>query len=486
MNHIKSLASQTAVYGISSIAGRLLNYLLVPLYTSGIFTPDDLGQVTYFYAFAAFLLIIFTHGMETTFFRFSTKQVGKNAYDYAFTSVFIVSLVVTLLFLFSADGIAVIAKYPGQGKIVRWMALIICIDAITSIPFARLRQENKARKFAVARISNIVINISFQLTFLLAIPYLLRTTGNTHIFGIDFQHPGIEYIFLSNLLANVFLILFLWKYFKDAKFRLSFSFLKPMLLYALPILITGIAGTINEQLDKIMVRDLLSDKDLGIYSQVFKLAVFIQLAVQAFRYAGEPFFFSKAKDRNAPELFADVLYYFVISGMILYIAIGFNIDLIGTIMLRSPEFRTALYLVPVIMIGKLLFGVYINISIWFKIKDKTIYGTYFTILGSVITIAGNLLLIPVLGYLGSAVTIVLVYSSMVATCYFVGKKYFPVPYKFFPMFIYIVSGVLLVWVSFQVKLENPIADSMINIAATGIFVLVVWMIEKKNFINKTY
>ncbi len=480
MNHIKSLASQTAVYGISSILGRLINYLLVPLYTLKVmFSPHQLGQVADLYAFSAFFLIIYTHGMETTFFRFSTKIDSKSAYNQAFTSVLIVSSLITLLIFYAEDGLASLAQFSGDSRFIRWMAIIIFLDAITALPYAKMRQENKAKRFALLKLSNILINFSLQLFFLLGASGLVSWLPD-----ILNQGPIIDYILLANLSANVILTLFLWKYFRHIKFHFNWEFFRPMLIYAIPILITGLAGTINEQLDKILIKRLISADELGIYHQVFKLAVVIQLAVQAFRYAGEPFFFSKAEDKNAPQVFADVLHYFVIFGLLLFTIISLNLDLIGKIMLSNPIFRTGLFVVPIIMIGKLLNGVYINISIWFKIKDKTIYGTYFTIVGSVITVIGNILLIPILGFLGSAITIVLAYLSMVVVCYLVGQKHFPVPYRFTPLLVYLFLASGLVWISFQFQHANFYVDSGINLITALLVVVVVWLIEKGKLANK--
>jgi O-antigen/teichoic acid export membrane protein len=306
MNHLKSLASQTAVYGISSILARLLNYLLVPLHTL-LFAKDEFGPVPYFYALGAFLLIIYTHGMETTFFRFSTKSNDPKSYDYAITSVIIVSLVSSVVLLVSADSLVSLAGYAGKGWLLQWLVVIIFIDAVTAIPFAKMRLENKARKFAITKVAVIAINIGLQLLFLVAAPALIKTGYSGLLSSVYNPELGIGYIFLSNLTANLFLLIFLWPYFRKFTFRFHMATMRPMLYYALPLLLMGLAGTVSEQLDKILVKNYLDDGALGVYAQTFKLAVFIMLAIQAFRYAGEPFFFSRAKDKNAPGLFADVL-----------------------------------------------------------------------------------------------------------------------------------------------------------------------------------
>lgn len=488
MNQIKSLASQTAIYGISSIVGRLINYLLVPLHTS-LFSPEEYGQVPYFFAATAFLLILYTHGMETTFFRFSTKDSKKSYYNFSFTSVLLVSAIISVFLIVGSDGIASLADYPEDGRLVRWLALIIFLDATTAIPFARLRLENKAKKFAITKMANILINILLQLLFLVVFPSILNNESHAlHGVVSKIYNPdiGVGYIFLANLLANITLIPMLWPYFKNIRLNLDLTVFRSMMTYSIPLLLTGVAGWVTQLLDRLLIGDLLSKGDLGVYDQTFKLAVLIQLAVQAFRYAGEPFFFSKASDKNAPKLFADILYYFVVFAMIIFVGISFNIEWIAEIMLRRPEYRTVLYLVPIIMMGKLFFGIYVNISIWFKLQDKTIFGTYFTLLGAVITILGNILLIPVLGLLGSALTVFLVYFTMTIACYIVGAKNFKVPYQIKPVLGYIMSGSLLVWLSFQVQLEHPWMDIALNIIATLLYLIAIWLLEKRNLSSKSY
>ena len=488
MNQIKSLAGQTAIYGISSIVGRLINYLLVPLHTT-LFASEAMGQVSYFYSVAALLLIIYTHGMETTFFRFTNKNDGKSYYNDAFTSVLVVSVILSIGLILGSNGLANLADYPEDGKLIRWLALIIFLDAATAIPFARLRNENKAKKFAFAKLTNIFLNILLQLTFLVGFPAILENESNLlYSFVSQVYNPelGVGYIFLANLIANIALVFILWPYFSSLKLRMNMQAFSSMMSYTLPLLLTGIAGWITQLLDRILVGDLLSKSDLGIYDQTFKLAVLIQLAVQAFRYAGEPFFFSKAEDQNAPKVFADVMHYFVIFAMVIFIGISFNIEWIAEIMLRRPEYRTVLYLVPIIMMGKLFFGIYINVSIWYKIKDKTIYGTYFSILGAAITIVGNLMLIPILGLLGSALTVFLVYFTMTLACYIVGSKHFKVPYPLIPIFTYIFSGIILVWLSFQIQLESKTLDITLNILASIIYCGIIWLIERKNLRAKSY
>lgn len=489
MSQLRQLAGQTALYGVSSILGRILNYMLVPLHTA-IFNKASMGPVTDLYAQVALLLIIFTFGMETTFFRFSTKSktLRTDYYHYAATAVIVVSLVFTSLIIFNAQGIANALDYPDFKHLVVWLSLIVFTDSVTAIPFAKLRIENKARKFAIAKITTIVLSICLQLFFF----YVVKDSELEESLPFSLPGNGIEYIFLANLIANSSLFFLLSKEILVIRFRFNQKVFWTMFIYALPILITGIAGWATEQLDKVLFLDLLpegfyshsnSAEALGIYGQTFKLAVIMLLAIQAFRYAGEPFFFSQYQNKNAPELFSKVMTYFVVMASMIYVGVGANIQLLGDIMLTKPEYRVALFLVPIIMLGKLFYGIYINLSIWFKIKDKTIYGTYFTVFGAIITIAGNFILVPLYGYLGSALTIVITYVAMAIACYFVGRKHFPVPYNFAKIGTYILVAFGVVWLSGQISLSNRLWDYGVHILISAVYVILVVLTEKKNLTN---
>lgn len=486
MNHVKSLAGQTAVYGLSSILGRVLNYLLVPLHTA-LFLPDVLGIRDYLYVVSALLLIIYTHGMETTYFRFSNKESFEEskAFNQTLTSVIIISVIVTILIWINSEGIATISEYPEYDHIIRWLSIILFIDAVTAIPFARLRLQNKAKKFAGLKVLSIILNILFQLLFLIGIPWILRQS--THVSGIwvFFKEPLIDHIFLANLLANIIILLFFWKSFLRFKPNISWTVFKPYFFYSLPLLLTGIAGWVVEQADKFLVKELMTTQDLGIYAQTFKLAIFMQLAVQAFRYAGEPFFFNKSKEENAPEVFADVLYYFSLFSLLIFVTVSVNIDLIGYIFLRNEAYRVALYLVPILLMAKLFFGVYINISIWFKLKDKTIYGTYFTLVGAIITLSGNALLIPQIGYLGAAVTMLAVYLVMTLLCYGYGRKYFPVPYDIKRISLHILFASVFTYLSFQITLAGRIQDYAIHVFLSIVYFVIIILFERKRWLIKS-
>ena len=497
-NPLKKLAGETAIYGIPSILGRFINFLLVAVHTGGIFSQSDYGNISYLYAYISFLNIIYTYGMETSFFRFATKGNSlMETYHRATSSVLFTSLIFTAFIYFGAGVLAKVMLKPDLVPYIRWLALILFIDAIVAIPFAKLRLQHRAKKFAFIRMSGILINVILQVFFLYFCPHALD--GD---YGVEAQNLienvyqpsfGIGYVFFSNFVGNLFMLVLLWRSFWELKLTFVWSKLRPMLSYGIPILLMGLAGISNDQIEKILFEYLLpenfypgmsSSDALGVYSASFKLSVFMSLAVQAFRFAGEPFFFSQAKDKAAPELFAKVLHYFVVFSVIIYVGISLNLELIAQLLL-GERFRGALEIVPILMLGKLFFGIYINISIWFKLTDKTIYGTYISIVGAVITVIGNVLLVPILGYLGCAVTIVVSFFVMAVIGYVLGQKYYPIPYKIGPVIIYIIIGLAIVFSMQQIShyLHQPAI--WVNILVTVLFIVAVYFFEKPDLTPKS-
>lgn len=492
MSQLQKLAGQTAIYGLPSILGRVINYFLVGLHTS-VFLLDEMGVVSELYGSIAFILILITWGMETTFFRFCTRSKDGTAYNGASTVVIIISLLVALGISQNAFAFGSFVVGPTFVEdnivIIQFIAAIILVDGLTAIPFARLRIENRPLFFAFAKLTAIVANIVLQILFLVVFPAIYNgeyLPGLYEIVQVVYNPDlGIEYIFLSNLLSNLLLFPILAREFFRIRITFKWATLKPMLFYATPLVLTGIAGWFVSDLDKIAVAkwSINGLSDQGIYTQTFKLGALMLLAIQAFRYAAEPFFFSQSDDKQAPQLFAKTLHYFVILGLLLLVAVSMNIDWIAEIFLRKPEFRTALYLVPIIMFGKLLYGVYLNISIWFKIKDKTSYGLLFTAIGAIVTLTGNYILLPRIGMIGAAYSIILSYLAMVVTCYFIGKRYFPVPYKFSPLILYSLILVGIAGASFFISFDNKIIDITFNILAPLVIAGIVYIIEKKSLIK---
>ncbi len=490
MSQLKRLAGDTAIYGISSILGKSINYLLVMLHTA-VFLREELGVFTYLYAYVAFLNIVYTFGMETAFFRFINKSKNLSAYNTATSLVVTISTVISGLIYFQADSIAGLINFPDTGHLVEWIAIILWIDGIMAIPFALLRQQNKAKLFATVKVGNILLNVGLQLFFLLALPIMSQNEG----FGSTWYYPelGIGYIVLANLIANAMYFPMLWKYILKIRIRFNWSQLKPMLIYAFPIVIMGLAGMINEMLDKILIEHLLPDTfyedmdstgAIGVYGQIFKLSIFMMLAIQAFRYAGEPFFFNNAEDKNAPELFARVMHYFVIVSLVILLLVSLNLNLLAVIFLRKPEFRVALYIVPILLYGKLFYGIYVNLNVWFKLTDKTIYGTYFSIIGAIVTVIGNLLLIPIIGFTGCAIASVLCYATMCIICYAKGRKHYPIPYNFGKLLPYFIISIVLVIGSLYFEHEDFLIDSLVRALISITIIVAIIIIEKPRLIKK--
>ncbi|MFW5759838.1 MAG: lipopolysaccharide biosynthesis protein [Cyclobacteriaceae bacterium] len=491
MGKLKQLASDTAIYGISSILGRVLSYLLVSVHTD-IFATAEYGIVGKLYAYTALFNVICTFGMETAFFRYASRFKEKRDFIFYQANFYVIflSLFITGLVFFNASEVVNFLDYPGREQLVQWLAIIIFIDAVVAIPFARIRLENRPKFFALVRISSIVLTVLLNLFFLYALPSISKGQYLAFLQPLAqqiYDHElGVGYIFLANLIGNAIMIIFLWKYLLALRINIPWQQLKPMLKYAIPIVIIGLAGGINEQLDKILLEELwptslwgfTGEQALGIYAACFKLSVFMLLAIQAFRYAAEPFFFSNAEDKQGPALFARVMYFFVLLSLVIFVGVSLNVDLIGFIFLRQESYRVGLFVVPYLLLGKLFFGVYVNLSIWYKLTDKTVYGVYFSVLGAIITIIGNLLLIPVIGFLGSAITAIVAYLGMSMACYFVGQKHFTIPYNVKAIAWQVLIAIVVVVIFFNIKFENTFVNYTIGFLGSITYMAYLFFSER--------
>ncbi|MCF6364788.1 MAG: oligosaccharide flippase family protein [Bacteroidales bacterium] len=446
---IKKLIGQTAVYGLSSIVGRFLNYLLVPLYTS-LFVTSEYGIVTELFAYAGFLMVFLTYGMETAYFRFSEKHDNPSkVFSTAVSPIlFTSSLFIAVVILFSKS-IADTLQYPDNVEYIVWFAFIIGLDSITAIPFAKLRRENKAIKFVTFKFINIGLNIGLNLFFLLLCPILSENNPDSFISGFYSKNIGIGYIFISNLIASsVTLLLFLPDFLK-AKLIFSKKLLKQLLFYGFPLLFAGLAGMINEVIDRILLKYLIVIPEgienaheyvmsqIGIYGANYKLSVLVILFIQAFRYAAEPFFFSQEKKENAKKVYAAVMKYFVIFGLFIFLSIMLYIDIVKYF-ISNESYWVGLDIIPILLVANLFLGVVYNLSVWFKLTDKTKYGAYIAGVGALITIGVNTVLIPVFGYLGSAWAHFSCYLAMMIISYFLGRKYYRINYPLKDIFIYVL------------------------------------------------
>jgi len=493
MGRLASLVKETAIYGVSSILGRMLNWLLVPLYTQYLI-PADYGIVTELYAYVAFLLIIYTFGMETAFFRYASNSTDKRAYilNQSQSSLIISSLFLSTLLIIFSTPIINYLEYPGKEKYIIWFAIILAIDAMVAIPFANLRLMQKAKKFAWIKLINIFLNIGFNLFFIVFCSYIVNHKAYTQLNLLisKFFDGGnlVDYIFISNLIASTALLFIFFKDIIKIRFKLDKAMLLKMYGYAFPIMIMSLAGVTNEMLSRTVLKKWLpqgfypgysTQAALGIFGAAYKLSVFMTLVIQAFRYAAEPFFFSRASDKDSKELFSMVMQWFIIFGTFFLVVIVLNLDVIGYLFLRNEAYWDGLIVVPILLLANLFLGIYYNLSIWFKLTDKTYYGTIISVTGAVITIVLNYILIPILGYLGSSIATLICYFSMVVISYILGKKHYPVPYKTGKYVLYIVVSVIIAYFGFNKPSEYTIIYKIYQFSLILLFLVVVILLERK-------
>ena len=499
MSLLKKLAGQTALYGLSSMIGRAINFLLVPVYTS-LLLPAEYGIVTELYAYAAFFNILYLFGMETTYFRFANKEGADEShiFNHVNTQVlfggFIISAIVFLvspqiashLSIGNADKTA--ADFTAY---IYYIILILFTDAALSIAFARLRMRNKAFWFASVKLMNIGVTVLLNIILLWGIPLLLQSnsvTEETKQFILRWYDPNdlVSYIFISNLVANLLQLPFLLKAFTGFKFVWDTYLYKPMLVYALPLMVMGMAGMINEMLDRLILRELLPDDfypgssklhALGVYGACYKLSMFMTLAIQAFRYAAEPFFFSRAADRNSPQLFADIMKWFVLVCLIIFLGVSLNMEIVKHFL--GNKFWAGLAIVPILLLANLFLGVYYNLAIWFKLTDKTYWGIYISLFGATITVVGNIVLIPLLGYMGAAYVTLFCYASMAICSYLLGHKYYPIPYQIMKIGIWILSATILVYLSTYIHVVSIAGNLLINNSVIIVWLGIILLLEKR-------
>lgn len=486
LKQIKQLAGQTAIYGIPSIVGRILNYLLVPLYTR-VLDQAEYGTVTLMYSFVAVVFIILTYGMETAFFRYSeVNRNKKSVYSTGIISLFCTTLIFLIFVLSFNDSIASWIKYPGFGHYVTYLSIIISLDVMSALPFAKLRAENRAGRFARIKLINISTNIAFNLFFILLCPYVLNHSNSTTFkemisFVYNPEISLINYIFISNLIASSITIVLLIPDLLKIEFKMDQLVWKNLLKYGWPLLFAGLAGIMNETMGRILLRYLLpesiAEQQLGIYSASFKIAILMSLFIQAFRYAAEPFFFSYAKNKDSKEVYALIMNYFVIAVSLIFLAIMLYIDVV--ILILGKDFREAVNVIPILLFAYMFLGVYYNLSVWFKLTNKTLYGAYMAFIGAAITIGFNFLLIPVMGYTGSAYTSLLCYSTMMIISFFFMRRFFRVKYNIFKVLFYLFFAFIIYSISLYVAPEIQWMKLSVNTILLLVFIITTWFIERK-------
>ena len=450
---VKKLVSDTAVYGLGTMVPRFLNYLLVPLYTIYVFTQAQYGQVTLLYSYVAILLVILTFGMETAFFRYANlSKSPKKVFNTATSSILIVSVIFLLLVFYFVDEIAVLIQYPHNKEYVRVVALIIAIDALTAIPFAYLRYKNKALKFSDIRILSVVITISLNLLFLVVIPGYY---GDDYInFPVYRSTSLVGFVFIANLVGSFSTLIMLGKELLSFSFKIDSSLFKKMLQYGMPMLVISLMFMITEVADKILLKYMLpsdvdADAQLGIYAACYKLAIIMMLFVQMFRYAAEPFFFAEAKKKDAKETYSKVMSLFVGFTWSIFLMVTLYIDVFKYFI--GEAFWPGLQIVPIVLSAKLFLGVFYNLSVWYKLTNKTLYGAVVATVGGLLTILLNVLLIPKYGYVGSAWANFVSYLVIMLVSYYWGKKHYKISYNLRIIFSYTVFAMVVYAVSVAIK-----------------------------------
>lgn len=483
MSAIKALFSQTIVYGVSTILVRMINWALTPFYSYAFKDPTEFGIMNNLYAYIAFLNIIYMYGMETGFFRFATDKENRTAVFRTVNGALITtSFLFTAILLLFANPIALFLGFPGHTEYIELFALILFFDNIVNIPFALLRMEGRPGKFLQFKLINVGVNV--LLNFFFFYPALIKQYNAFDSFG--FVHEPdfcVYYVFIANLVASV--VTFLCFLPQLIRFPPTFStaIFVPIWKYASPLIIVGLAGMINELSDREMLKRLLKGSmhdnlhQLGLYSAVYKLSIFMTLAIQGFRMGAEPFFFKYAQEKNAPHLYAQVLTYFSIVCLFIFLVV--NLFSHEIILLLDPAYREALPILPILLFANFCLGLYYNISAWYRIKDKTIYGTYITLSGAAVTLIANFILIPFLGYYGAAITHALTYVFMTALCYFIGQQFFPVPYAWKKIGGYLLLALILSQLNqfiYQQEISFPI-HLFTAILFSIVFLAIAWKID---------
>ena len=499
MNPLKKLAGQTAIYGLSSIIGRAVNFLLVPFYANDkVLSTADFGAMTDYYAYVAFFNIVYLFGMETTYFRFANKGDEKHSFNNAVSFILIISTTLSIIFILNAPSVKIFLEESGNTQFIIWLTLVLWIDAIVAIPFALFRQLGKSKKFASIKLLNIGLNIGLNLfflffckgiwdgRFLVEYKYLIEPIYNPEL--------GVGYIFLSNLLANVVFIPLLLPTFKGYAFQLNKEYIRPMINYAIPLVFVGLSGMVNEMLDRILIKKILPNdlyegktnlEVLGVYGAVYKISMLVGLVNQAFRYAVEPFFFSQSNEKNSPKTFSEVLSWYVIFMSLAFVGLSNFRELLGSILLGNPDLREGLYVLPILLLANIFLGIYMNLSIWFKLTDKTYIGTIISVSAAAFTIALNFILIPIIGYLGSAITTLACYFFMSVGCYLIGQKEYPVPYEIGRVTRVIVIALICIAPTYLINFHDLWLNIGISTASFLAFLLILYPLELKKLKAKT-
>jgi len=455
LSNLKRFFKDTIIYGIAAVLPRAINIFLVKLHTSTL-EADKYAVNTDYYVYAAYFNALLTYGMETAFFRFFSKEKEKGKIvSTSFISLLVTSLLFLIAMLFFSTTISDFFGFKNSlfFKLLVWT---ITLDTFVVIPYAYLRVANKPMRFTIYKILNILIFALLNVFFLWFVPYAIKHQISLPNFIVEYYHsyPKVMHIFVAGTVASATTFLLLFPIVFKFKIDFDFQFFKKMFRYSFPIMVGSLAFVTNENLDKLLLGDLIGEEQMGIYAACYKLGVFMTLYIMAFRLGAEPFFFNQAAKKNAKETYAKILTWFTILGALFMLIVVVFIDVFAKILLGKPEYFEALQIVPIILLANLFLGIYNNLSIWYKLTDKTKFGMYFSVLGAIITIFFNVLMIPRIGFMASAWATLITYGFMMILSYFVGKKHYPVPYQLKKVGFYVLFATALCWASFSLFRGN--------------------------------
>jgi O-antigen/teichoic acid export membrane protein len=459
MAEMKTLAKDTAIYGVSSILGKFLNWCLVPFY-SYVLGSGDYGMSVELYAWTAVILVILTYGMETGFFRFANRsdldpQVVYSTSLVSLTGSSLLFILLCFLFLPWISGVMGYASHP---EFIWMMAIIVAIDAFSAIPFAYLRFKKRPIAFASLKLIMIFINIFFNLFFLYLCPKIHQWNPALLSWFYDPSY-GVGYVFVANVISSVVGLLTLAPFFVRLKWVCDKVLLKQMLRYSLPLLVLGIAGIMNQSFDKMMFPYLFEDKvyamqQLGIYGACYKIGIVMMMFTQAFRYAYEPFVFSKQRNSDNKKAYSDAMKYFVIFSVFIFLGIVYYLDVLQYLV--SSEYRAGIIVVPVVLLCFVFQGIYFNLSFWYKLTDKTEWGAYISMMGCVLTVVGNLVFVPLYGYMAAAWVSCICFFVMMVISWILGQKYYPISYDLKSALRYMLIGIVFYLIGMNVPIDSTV------------------------------
>lgn len=481
MSLYKNLFKQTAIYGLATVVPRMFSFFLVPLYTE-LLPKAEYGQVNIIFAYLIFFNVILAYGMETSFFRFyNIEDDKKTVVETSTVSIFwttLLFLAVALLFRTSvSEFLDIDVQY------ITYVIWILALDALVIIPFSKLRARQKPMFYATIKIGNVAVNLGLNLFFLIYLPEIAKENPDSFISSLYFEDFQVGYIFVSNIVASLLTLLVLLPNYLHVKWHFDFQLWKKMMCYGFPIMIAGIAFAINDQFDKILLKYLLppatAEEQVGIYSACYKLGLFMVLFRTAYTLGIEPFFFSHASNENASQTYATITKYFVIFGSLMTLGVIVFADVLKLVMIRDSSFWDAMGVVPLIILANFFLGIYTNLSVWYKLTNQTHIGAYISIVGAIITLALNYLLIPSIGYYGSAIATIAAYGSMMLISYTLGNKYYPIPYDKKKIGAYLGISILFSFIYFYGFRENY----WVGIPMLILFMYFIYFNEKETILR---